>query len=296
MSRGVVRAVRTLAVTLLLACPSALAAQPAAQPTPLEGLTVPGHAPPEAQRRQIDAYVHEIAPLRTDQPLARWTDPICPLVTGLPRGAAEEVLVRVSQVVQQAGAPLAPKASCKPNFVIVVTPDPKGFARAWQKHDPGIFGDRTLSSADALLAAGRPVIVWQNTSNDPSDGSGLTGDITKPGERHWAQGSHIFTEMVRHTRGAAVIVDAKQAVGLTTRQIADYVSMTGLAEIRADASVEAFPTILALFKSERARAPRELSAWDLAYLRGLYATDPSDRTQRLKISAEIERETSQPTS
>ena len=178
MPRRGLRSVRTLAAGLALALPSALAAQPAAPPTSLEGVTVPGRPDGETQRRRIDAYVHEIAPLRTDQPLARWIDPICPLVTGLPRGPAEEVLVRISEVVRQVGAPLAPKESCKPNFVVAVATDPKGFARAWQKRDPGIFGDRTLSTADALLAAGGPVIVWQNSSNDPSDGSGgLTGRI-----------------------------------------------------------------------------------------------------------------------
>jgi len=282
----------SLLAGLAMACPSALAAQPPGPPAAVEGLVVPGHAPAEAERQRIDAFVHQLAPIRPGQSLSRWAAPICPLVTGLPRAAAEEVLARVSQVVVEVGAPLAPKASCKPNFVIAITPDPKGFAEAWEKRDVTIFGERTPSTAEAMLASKAPVIVWQITTDDPSDGSGLTGDINKPGERRFARGSHIFSEMVRHTRAAAAIVDANPAIGLTTRQIADYVTMTGLAEIRAEASIEAFPTILALFKVDRAKAPHELSAWDLAYLRGLYATDPSDRTQLLKIMAEIERETS----
>ncbi|HEX3699208.1 MAG TPA: hypothetical protein VHV27_00900 [Phenylobacterium sp.] len=289
--------VASLFAGLLLAWPSAPTAQTAAAaPTPLRGVIVQGqgqgHGPAEPERQRIEAFVHQIAPLRTDQPLSRWIAPICPLVTGLPRGPAEEVLARLSQVAVEVGAPLAPKTTCKPNFVIAVTSDPKGFGRAWRKRDAAIFGDRTPSTADALLASGAAVIVWHNSSEDPSDGSGLTGDLSKPGERHWAQGSHIFTEMVRHTRGVAAIVDARQAVGLTTRQIADYVAMAGLAEIRTDGAVEGFPTILALFGAPRGRAPKELSTWDLAYLRGLYATDPADRTQRLKIMAEIEREAS----
>jgi hypothetical protein len=283
----------SLAAGLVLACSCGLAAQAAAAPpTPIEGVVVPGHAPSEAERQRIDAFVHQIAPIRADQTLTRWSTPICPLVTGLARAAAEEVLARVSQVVLEVGAPLAPKASCKPNLVIAVTPDPKGFAEAWEKRDVTIFGERTPSTAEAMLASKAPVIVWHLTTNDPSDGSGLTGDINKPGERHFARGSHIFSEMVRHTHAVAAIVDANQAVGLTTRQIADYVTMKALAEIRPEAAIDGFPTILTLFGPDRAHAPRELSAWDLAYLRGLYATDPSDRTQLLKIMAEIEREAS----
>jgi hypothetical protein len=286
-SRSLLRAA-ALGALLLLACPAAAPAQPPPG-KPLSGLTVLGQR--ESRRREIDTYVHAIAPTRPDRLLTRWQRPVCPLVSGLPRAAAEEILARLSQVAQEVGAPLAKAADCKPNFVIAVTTDPKGFTTAWLRRDPALFGARTQSAADRLLASGEPVLVWHDTVDEPSDGSGLVSPIDKPAERHWAQGSHIFKEMVTHTHGVAAIVDAKRAVGLTTRQIADYVAMRGLAEVRDNASFRGLPTILALFESAPGQAPQALTAWDLAYLRGLYAADPSDRTQLLKIMAEIERET-----
>jgi len=73
-------------------------------------------------------------------------------------------------------------------------------------------------------------------------------------------------------------------------KLAAYVAMVGFAEIRADAKFGDAPTILRLF-NDPAHAPAEgLSTWDAAYLKALYHTIHSDRTQFLDVGKSMLKE------
>jgi hypothetical protein len=58
------------------------------------------------------------------QSLVRWNKPICPLVAGTPAEQGEFMLQRISQAVHDAGARLDEDQKCKPNFHVVLTPEP----------------------------------------------------------------------------------------------------------------------------------------------------------------------------
>jgi hypothetical protein len=61
-------------------------------------------------------------------------------------------------------------------------------------------------------------------------------------------------------------------------QLADYVAMVGLAQIRLEANTGTAPTILGLFRDTQPQLPG-LSPWDQAFLRSLYTTDQASKLE-----------------
>src|SRR5262249_42011085 len=73
-----------------------------------EGVVVRGRPTPMEVRTRVDAYIRNVSAGPRDEAIARWRDPICPLVSGLAREQAEYMLARLSQIAVQVGAPLGP--------------------------------------------------------------------------------------------------------------------------------------------------------------------------------------------
>jgi hypothetical protein len=81
--------------------------------------------------------------------------------------------------------------------------------------------------------------------------------------------------------GAAfIIVDARRLVEINSDfgALADYLAMVALAQVDADANTAGLSTILNLFSDET--SPRELTDWDIAYLRGLYSAEATVSARR----------------
>jgi hypothetical protein len=70
--------------------------------------------------------------------LARWDEPICPLVAGLPRKQGEYILGRITQVATAAQAPLA-REHCRPNLYVVATPYPDLLLEKWWARDVNMY-------------------------------------------------------------------------------------------------------------------------------------------------------------
>jgi hypothetical protein len=73
---------------------------------------------------------------------------------------------------------------------------------------------------------------------------------------------------------------------LNVGQLADYVAMVGLAEIRVDADLGETPTILQLFQESK-NPPQGLSAWDQAFLYSLYNTRQASVLQASSIKTSM---------
>jgi hypothetical protein len=87
-----------------------------------------------------------------------------------------------------------------------------------------------------------------------------------------------------------VIVDQKRLHGVTLRQLADYVAMAGLAKLKPDIHLGDTPTILTLFDAGPQAAPMNLTPWDKAFLKSLYATEQKSKVQRSQIARQMVRE------
>ena len=270
--------------------------------TTLDTITV--EADRKALRRQVDAFVTGIAVAPWEQSLALWErqTPICFLVGGLPREDGEYMLARLSKIAASAGASLG-QEHCKPNFFVVVTSQADALLKAWGKRDPRMFGSANGTSIHKFLNATAPVRAWYNAELYNSDGTPLGNgdgqsnfDISQAPYNLRADATRIRFNDVRNLSSVMVVIDAPHAKGITFGQLAAYVAMIGLAEIRVDAETrvkartsDAPPSILQLF-SGSATPPPGLSAWDEAFLKALYHTDHLDQHQILEIKTAIVRD------
>jgi hypothetical protein len=271
----------------------------------IETITVEAARARERVVQQVNQFVSAIAVKRSDQSLANWQReiPICPLVAGLPRGDGEYMLTRLSQIAAAAGAPLAPQ-HCKPNLYVIVTSEPDALLKAWHKRDVNLFesgDDHGGGEIRQFLGAKLPIRAWYNAEFYEADGRQLLGsggagcglDIASAGALNGqrmncsATAGRIRFNDVRNLSSAIVLVDATRAKGVSFGQLAAYVSMVGLAEIKISPAVASTPSILQLFSDSAKPAPTGLTEWDKAFLKGLYHTDHLDQHQILSVKTSM---------
>lgn len=273
-----------LAVMSLLAAVAA-AAPPEAptqqSETELKEITVQAKRDRATLELRVKTFVSGITRTPFQDSLARWQKeiPICPAVAGLTHDHGEYILSSLSQIAADAGAPLASE-SCKPNFYVIVTSVPDELIAAWSKRNPWMFGDAGGTKLRQFLTASAPIRVWYNAVFYNSDG---TPCKWVEGIPFCAAGGHLRWGAVRDLSSVIVLIDTRRTTGINFGQLAAYVAMVGLAEIRVDAKVGDAPTILRLF-ADSANAPAlGMSTWDTAYLKALYHTEHDDVTQHLAL-------------
>jgi hypothetical protein len=257
--------------------------------TTIDSTTVVGQKDRATVEREVGTFVNAIAVKPGSESLARWQlqIPLCPLVAGMPKSDGEYILSRVSKIAAAAGAPLAPE-HCKGNFYIVVTADPEGVIKAWSKRDVRMFGDEADQGGTTIreFNAASPVRVWYNTEFYELDGTplGNNEDAAAGGTRTdlSARATRIEINSYRALSSAMAIVDARRMKDVSYGQIAAYVAMVGLVQMRPQANVGEAPTILNLFAGA-GKAPPGLTAWDESFLKAVYATRITDKAQIAEI-------------
>jgi len=255
-----------------------------ASKTSLDSTTVVGARDRATIEREVRTFVNAIAVKPGDESLARWQGqiPLCPLVAGIPSESGEYILSRISKIAAAAGAPLAP-AHCKGNFYVIVTSDPEGVLKAWSKRDVRMFGDETDQGGTKIreFSAASPVRVWYNTDFYKLDGTPL-GNNADGRTNESARATRIEINNYRALSSVVAIVDARRMKDVSFGQVAAYVGMVGLAQIRPGANVIEAPTILNLFAGA-GKAPPGLTAWDESFLKAVYETRITDRAQLAAI-------------
>ncbi len=109
------------------------------------------------------------------------------------------------------------------------------------------------------------------------------------GTNSWSQATRLSFNAIRDIYRVFVIVDSTQLDGISLGQVADYIAMVALAEIKTGVRPADSPTILNMFDAPQVAPPR-LSDWDRAYLKSLYTTDQKSKLQRTLITREMVRE------
>jgi len=247
--------------------------------TTVDSTTVVGQKDRATIEREVGTFVNAIAVKPGSESLGRWQlqVPLCPLVAGMPKSDGEYILTRVSKIAANAGAPLAPE-HCKGNFYIIVTADPEGVLKAWSKRDVRMFGDEADQGGTTIreFNAASPVRVWYNTEVYSLDGTplGTLEGRTNQG----AVATRIEINSYRALSSAIAIIDARRMKDVSYGQVAAYVAMVGLVQMRPQANVGEAPTILSLFAGT-GKAPPGLTAWDESFLKAVYTTRITDRAQ-----------------
>jgi hypothetical protein len=285
-----------VAIGGLMACGGAVAQQPVQEVTVL------------AQRLKLEAkitnFVYGISVLENYEGLARWTRPLCPLVTGLTREQGEFVLERLSEIARAAGAPLAGE-QCRPNLFIFVTPQPKALLQAMEdRYFSVAFGNARPAEVDDFINTPRAVRVWHGAYWTPGagtvqvhslapsaqlSGGGLSGPPTYT-NAGMDGASRLVTQGVWTFGNVYAVVDATQLRGVTQGQFADYMAMVSLAQIKLSAHLGDAQSILSLFAGSPQSVPAGMSAWDSAFLKGLYQTMHNTTMQRSLITHSMTRD------
>jgi hypothetical protein len=221
--------------------------------------------------------------------LARWTAPICPQMRGLTQEHAQFVVNRIVEIAKAAQVPIEP-GKCSPNLIVIVSADDLALRKA-----VGRRGERLLNSGSRWpidknqLSAfvkddGLPAHVFYMLGEGAVDGAPVDQNSTSTAAAGF--GDSLFgppivsgflpsrlTPKVDDVFGRVfVIVDGKQLAGFDLAQIAAYLTMVTVAEVRVDQPLTDVDTIMAMFADVKQgkTPPSDLTFWDRAYLGALY--------------------------
>ncbi|MFZ5669731.1 MAG: hypothetical protein ACOY4K_09560 [Pseudomonadota bacterium] len=253
--------------------PAPGAAPPPAEPTAVEALVVT--APPDPGVDAIKAFVGEVSAPTPSGRYARWDRTICPGVIGMKPDFARRLNDRIAAAALAVGLQVG-EPGCKSNMIVVATSDSQALAAEVVKDNTTAFGkwdDGATRGRKALkdfVETPRPVRWWHVSRPMLADGS------------TYQQGESVRVRQLGRVRATTretfdhvvIIVDVSRIGVIRFDALADYVAMVGLAQIEPDADPEGVSTILNLFNDRAAGRPPadSLTAWDLAYLRALYAS------------------------
>jgi|CXWL01.1.fsa_nt_gi hypothetical protein len=229
--------------------------------------------------------------------LGRWNRNICPALVGagVDEPFAQALLDRISMRAHALN--LRPgRPGCNPNIVIYMTPDARGLAedvfremRSLVRHPPGGVRPSSFTEFEAFRDTDRPVRWFHVNAYFTADGRfceegrcPVRGTIS----------SRVRQFARQDIYQVVAIVDGQNASGLDAHALGDYLAMITLARIDPNADFQAAPTILNLFAQTDAAPLHEMTAWDVAYLEGLYAAPRNahnNRVQERQISRTMAR-------
>jgi hypothetical protein len=252
-----------------------------ATPSTLDTVTIEARRDREI-KRQIEKFVSGGVVTYFDDSLERWNTPICPLVAGLPSKPAEFIRARVSQVARDSHAPLGSE-HCAPNLIVVITNDPDLLLEKWNKRERLFNTCNGLGPVRRFLHSRQPVRVFYNakltSTGGPGAGAlamaGVNGAVSSDcGDTYTRLDTWLHRGHVQELTSVIIVVDGRRTANLNMGQLADYIAMVGLAQIRVQADTGTAPSILNLFRKSDPQS-LGLSPWDEAFLHGLYTTDQS---------------------
>lgn len=230
-------------------------------------ITVTGRR--QASEKQAQRFVRQLVATNTGQ-LARFVEPVCPHILGLPPTLAGNVEGRIRRDAAAAEVPLAPEP-CEPNLIGVVATNSDAFIKFMRKRHGSFFDD--LSDVDLHDAFKSGVVhSWRLIEERDEDGAPASGD--PPAIESYT--SSAFSQPTQAaTVNAVIVLDKKAVLDKTVAQLADYIAMRTLAGARPpgeDGAVS--PTILSLF-DPGATPQQEMTSMDAGLLAGLYASKPT---------------------
>ena len=283
--------------------PASSTQAPAKSAASVSGVTVtaPGKANPlvNPETQFVRGHLAE----NRNQQYARFRDPICVRVIGLPPEFDAFIAKRVVEMAGQVKAPVDPSPTCKPNVNVIFSPKPQAQLDDIAKRRDILFGYHFVAETKKLTTFSRPVQAYYLTrardtvGNDilelvetppcASSGNGPPCDIKAPdlmGKAGSRLGNDMSTELVH----ALILADANKVADEKIGAIADYIAVLALARWDGLEKCNSLPTILNLMADGCAadEVADAATPTDLGLLTGLYSVDPreSGTQQRASIA------------
>ena len=267
--------------------------------------------------REVQRIVGDLSAENGGRQLARWDQRICPGVAGMSSEQAQFIADRMAQTAFEVGLDVG-APGCRANVWVIYTPNAADIAA-------GIGADRDLmtnsgdyrdtrgrAAARDFVASARPVRWWHvsetrstgGLSAAPGMASGIVslytpfdaGGGVQRGMEDRALNVYESGNLRSTTREdfsyVLIVVDSQQMQGVSVAALADYLSMVALAQVNPDADLSSVSSVLRLFEDGQSSAA--LTAWDVAYLRGLYGSQRNainESRQTRQIARHIVSET-----
>jgi hypothetical protein len=219
-----------------------------------------------------------------NEPMARFETEVCPRVVGLPQDYAGVVEARIRNVALAAGSRIA-AGGCEPNLTVIVAENGAEALASLRKKRTLLFAAMTNSEILRLRRSRGPVWNWYSVDQKRSDGGSVEhvtmisydGAPPQPVSPHAYIASNVsmsrLTVPVRLDLTLSfIILDKRSLDGLTLAQVGDFSAMLGLSMINYErvGSLRQ-DSILRLFMEESPGGADAATAFDLAYLKGVYA-------------------------
>lgn len=229
-----------------------------AAPGELGRVTIEASKQRQALRRRVDQFVDAVVVRPYDENPIRWDGPVCPEVAGLSRGFGEFFLWRISQAATDAGVQLAGRV-CHPNLHVIATHVPDQLLRDWWARDWWMYSTpHGVAPVHDFVNSKLPIRVWYNTypgctgtgqarlgtAAAALTGFGLPGAAPPICANDASGSTHLSYPIVRSIVSAIVVIDLRQMKNVTLQQIADYVALVSLADVREDPDAPPAPSIL----------------------------------------------------
>ncbi len=287
MKHGVI----TLAISALAFCLSASAQEPA-PPADSAGIGVESvivTAPKERPEKQLDNFIiAHAAPSPYLRKIARWKTGICPITMGLSPKLDLYVNQRIIRVAMMTGAPLDKHEPCRPNVLIVATPQPQELLDLIRAKRPVLLGYHYTSREKDLATMTRAVQAWYSTATEdffgfvqPDGGAYNLNDLDYMRQELGLNAVHVSGSRVgdglkSQFTTAIIIVDSSKIAGQALGPLADYIAMLALAQGQYYDVCQNVPTITNLLAPDcgEGMKPAGLTDIDVTYLKGLYAMSP----------------------
>lgn len=224
-------------------------------------------------------FVSEIAAPPDNRNLATWRTEMCVSAVNMPVTHGQAMVDRVSQLALHLGVRIG-EPGCDPNVIIALSTDAQAMAsqlveRRERSFRPNYTGSsQGQQELDAFVQSTAPVRWWHISV--PVDAA--TGEVAvrMPGD----DGPRIVNKRMGATRlrsplrddmrKAFILIDVDDVADVSFEQLTDYVAFLVMAQTDPEADTGGYDTILNLFKGGGVEG---LTAWDLAYLEALYASD-----------------------
>ena len=269
----------------------------------LSGVTVTGEKKDPLVDKTTQFVRGHLAENRNRQ-YARFHDPVCVRVIGLPPEFDAFIAKRVVALAREVKAPVDASPACKPNVNVIFTTKPQALLDDVAKHREVLFGYVQKADANKVRTFSRPIQAWYLTravdtngnsmleiyDPAPCQSTGMPGappcDLKAPplmGRAGSRLGNDMSTELV-HT---LILADATKVADIKIGAVADYVAVLALARWEGLERCNALPTILNLMAD--GCAPDEVTEatpTDRGLLTGLYSVNPreSGTQQRASIA------------
>lgn len=253
------------------AAPATAPASPPDQGTEVDSLTVTAKKAPE--KEAIEAFVSSVSDQTANRRLGRWDRKVCPGVMGLKNDYAQLMIDRIAATATEIGLEVG-EPGCKANMIIIATAESDKLVRQMVKEHPDAFAKfdsgirRSRKDLDAFVASEAPIRWWHVTARTSADG------------QRYDIGQNVRVRDIGRLKGGTrddfatviIVLDVKRIGKLRFTSLADYIAMVGLAQVDPDAETTSVNSVLNLFSDRAAGVePVEaMTAWDKAYLKGLY--------------------------